>query len=157
MSDTTVTFRRQQRVTVKPECAHRAQASVMGRVFVVEKVNPKNLQCSAEDGGRGINYPKDMLMAAPAPGEPLPEIPIGRPYEPAREEFFVAGEVVTLDRAFKDFGTNTPMVVLQDKGTKVNVAPLFGDGDRYVRAVPTGLTKRDATWLAERLLDRVTA
>lgn len=157
MTDATVTFRRQQRVIVKPECAHQAPSGVMGRVFVVEKVNPKNLLCQAEDGGRGINYPKDSLMPAPPPGEPLPEIPLGRPYEPAREEYFAAGEVVTLDRAFKDFGTNTPMVVLQDKGTKVNVAPLFGDGDRYVRAAPTGLIKRSPAWLAERLLDRVTA
>lgn len=148
METTTKQFTKGQRVAVDPDFPGAAR-DVLGRTFVVQKVNPRNVQCTAEDGGRGINYPKESLVAL-ADGEQAPGL-TPRPYVP--REFFTCGEIVTLNRPFKHWTTDQPMVVLADKGNRVNVTPLGGDADRYVRVPPAGLTKRSVEWLAERLVD----
>jgi hypothetical protein len=150
---TATAFARGMLVIADPEQGFRVQPEVLGRVFRVTKVNPKNVQAEATDGGRGINYPKDLLVPAPPEGEPVPAPVLGRPYQP--REFFSAGEVVTMSRPYKEFGTESPMVVLKDNDRKVNVAPLGGDRDRYIRCPPDGLVKRDLAWLAERLIEEV--
>lgn len=153
MSDT-VTFRKDMRVMVDPEQAYRAQPEVVGRVFTVAKVNPKNVVCNATDGGRGINYPKDLLVPAPAEGEPMPTPQLGRPFEP--REFFAEGDIVTFTRPYKHITTDTPCVVLRDNEKRVNVAPLgTNDAGWYVRAPHSGLVKRDLAWLAERLMEMI--
>src|SRR5205823_9683201 len=117
-------FKVGDRVTPNPN-VEGVPRSMAGRVFRVRKVNPKNLACDAEDGGRGISYPPLALL--PVEGEiPPATTVIGRPYEP--RETFVMGEVVTLARAFKDIATDTPMIVLADKGRRINVTRLCGDG-----------------------------
>jgi hypothetical protein len=130
----------------------RTQDDVRGRVFTVHKVNPKRVQCTADDGGRGINYSKDLLIEATDENVKAAQV-LGRPYEPP--EFFYMGEIVTMKRPYKDWTTETPLIVMADKGQKVNVALLGGDGDRYVRAVGAGLVKRDLAWLRERLADEL--
>lgn len=127
--------------------------SVAGRVFIVEKVNPKNVICRAEDGGRGINYPKTLLTAATDDALAASSAP--RPFVPV--EHFEVGTIVTLTRPYRDWTTETPLVVIGGRGDKVNVTLIGGDHDRYVR-VParSGLVRRDLAWLAERLLDEAT-
>lgn len=129
-----------------------ATPSVLGRVFVVEKVNPKNVLCRAEDGGKGINYPATTLRIYEGDGVPI--LPLGRPYVPI--EFFTVGEIVTLTRPWKDWTTETPLVVIADKVKRVNVARLGGDGDHYLRTPREGLTRRTVEWLAEALLQEAT-
>lgn len=102
----------------------------IGRVFTVEKVNKVNLKCSADDGGRGINFPPFALLPA---GDGAPAPTIGRPFVP--REFFSVGEIVTMKNPGKFGTTETPFVVIADKASKVNIARLGGDGDRY-RARP---------------------
>lgn len=146
------TLRSGDRVYVDPEYPN-VGGSVLGRVFTVDKVNPKNVRCTAEDGGRGINYPAESLKRYEGGDVPAAAAVLGRPYEPI--EFFTAGEIVTLKRAWKDWSTETPLVVLQDKVNKVNVTLLGGDGDRYLRVGREGLERRSVEWLAEALLERV--
>jgi hypothetical protein len=138
------------KVTPDPD-AHGIPKATVGRIFIVRKVNPKNILCDAEDGGRGISYPAEVLL--PATDENLAKATTARPFVP--REFFVCGEVVTFARsAPKGFDLDSPFVVLKDNGEKVNVAPLGGDEDRYWRVPHAGLTKRNIVWLTESLLDR---
>lgn len=138
-------FTKGDRVYVDPAFAG-IRDEVLGRVFVVRKVNPKNVLCDAEDGGKGINYPAESLR--PYEGEiPAAAAVLGRPYVPV--EFFDAGSIVTLTAPWRDWTTETPLVVLADKVNKVNVTRLGGDGDHYLRAPREGLTRRTVEWLAE--------
>lgn len=133
---------------VTPISDERVPLDCRGRVFTVEKVNPKKLKCSADDGGLGINFPKDLL--APATDENLAAgKTVSTPFVP--REFFSVGEIVTLAKSWKDWGTDKPLVVLKDGGKRVNVTPLGGDDDKYLRVPPSGLVKRDLEWLAEAL------
>jgi hypothetical protein len=148
---TTRTYRVGERVTPDPSQEGIPQGTI-GRVFTVAKVNPVNIKCTADDGGRGINFPAHCLL--PATEENLS--PTGaRPFVP--REFYSVGEVVTLARPYKEATTDTPFVVIADKGRMINVALLGGENDRYVRVPSTGLVKRDLTWLAQALLEEVTA
>lgn len=141
----------QLKVVADPNDA-RIPDDVRGRVFTVSKVNPKTVVCTADDGGRGIKYPKDLLVEATDDNVKAAQHPVlGTPWEP--REIFVMGEVVTLKRPYKEHTTETPLVVMADKGKRVNVALLGGDEDRYVRCAPEGLVKRDLAWLAERLVE----
>lgn len=124
-----------------------------GRVFIVAKVNPKNIKCSAEDGGRGINFPADLLTEATDKNIAAGNI-LGRPYEPP--EIFHEGEIVTLKRAYQHITTETPMIVTKQGPKNVNLSPL-GGSDRYMRCPPAGLVRRDLEWLAETLCEQVTA
>jgi len=126
-----------------------AAADVLGREFIVQKINPKNVKCAAVDGGRGINYPATSLVVYDGGGIPGPERVQQQPVE-----FFTAGEIVTLARPWKDWTTETPLVVLADKGRRVNVTPLGGAGDMYLRTPHVGLVKRDLAWLTERLVEQ---
>jgi hypothetical protein len=154
-------LRKGDRVTPNPNYAG-LPAQTLGRIFIVDKVNPKNVRTTAEDGGRGTNFPADAYVRV-QPGETAPdvtarlrrELPLGRPYEPAVH--FTLGEIVTLKTAFRDWGTDEPLIVFKDGGDKVNVTKLGGDNDRYVRVPKAGLVKRDRSWLAERLMDEATA
>lgn len=143
-------FKKGDKVIPNPEFAERMPAGVLGRVFTVEKVNPKNLKCSADDGGRGINFPAEILKAYD-PNVPLSE-QIGRP---VREfVFFGEGEIVSLKSAWRDWSVDTPLVVIKQTDLKVNVVPVGGTPNGvYLRIPATGLVKRDKMWLAERLLE----
>lgn len=146
-------FKKGDRVYVDPEYPN-VGGGVLGRVFVVEKVNPKNVRCTAEDGGKGINYPAESLIRW-APGVNVPAAAVlGRPYVPV--QFFEAGSIVTLTRPWKNWTTETPLVVLADRGNKVNVTLVGGDGDHYLRTPREGLTRRSVEWLAEALLQEAT-
>jgi hypothetical protein len=128
-----------------------------GRVFVITKVNKVNNKASAEDGGRGINFPDAIL--APATDENVAagrgSLNGSRPYV-AREEYDT-GAIVTLKRAWRGISTDDPFVVVKDGGGKtVRIVKLGGDAGRYLRIPPTGLVTRDVEWLAERLVETVT-
>lgn len=132
------------RVVVNPDYPG-VRANVLGRVYVVDRVNPKNVVCRPEDGvGRGINYPKESLL--PATDENIAKAAAPRPYEP--REFFTCGEIVTTKVPVKGREADEPFIVLKDDGNKVNIALLGGDNDRYWRMPASGLVKRDRTWLA---------
>lgn len=148
-------FKPGDRVHVDPQYPG-APRSVLGRTFVVKKVNPKNVSCESTDGGRGINYPKDSLVLGDAergtgaPGSPVIGVPFVMP------EFFGLGEIVTLKRPMPGTPADLPYVVIKDDGRdRVNVALVGNNDGRYVRAGRTGLVKRDREWLATRLLDLI--
>lgn len=131
----------------------RVPAECRGRVFTVDKLNPKKAKCSADDGGRGINFPYELLTEATDENVEAGKGPITRPFEP--REFFDPGEVVTLATAWKDWDTEKPLVVIKDGGGKrVNVAPIGGSDGQCLRVPPTGLVRRDIEWLAGALLER---
>lgn len=149
MSETTTAYRPKvgDRVHVDPE-GMGVPGGVVGRTFVVTKVNPTNVKCEATDGGRGINFPAYLLVQGDAPAA---SAAVGVPF--VQREFFVIGEVVTLKRPMAGTPADLPYVVMKDDGRgKVNVAPLGGDRDRYVRVPHAGLVKRDLAWLAEHLI-----
>jgi hypothetical protein len=135
---------------VTPAHAPGVPPDCLFRTFIVRKVNPKNLKCDAEDGGRGISFPACLLL--PATDDNLKRT--GVPYKP--RELFCMGEVVTLTKAWKTWTTETPLVVLADSGDKsVKVALLGGEGDRYACITPSGLVKRDLAWLTESLVEAI--
>lgn len=125
--------------------------ATLGRVFTVAKINPKNIRATADDGGRGINFPEAALL--PATPENVNKLTTHRPFVP--REFFCAGEIATFVRPPNGHSAESPFVVLKDNGEKVNVALLGGEDDRYWRVPHSGLVKRDLTWLAEALLEKV--
>lgn len=135
------------KVTPDPT-SDRIPDDVRGRVFTAYKVNPKNVRCSADDGGRGINYPKALLVEATDENVAAGKLPMTRPYEPP--EHYVVGEIVTLKTAYKDWTTETPLVVIGGQN-RVNVTLLGGADDQYLRAPRTGLVRRDLSWLREHL------
>lgn len=144
-------FVRGDKVTPDPEYPG-LPATTFGRVFTVDKVNPRNLRCNADDGGKGINFPAAALL--PASDENVKKAFAPRPFQPVA--FFAAGEVVTLKRAWRDITAETPLVVMKDGGgDKVNLVRLGGDGGRYLRMPREGIVKRDMAWLAEALLAEV--
>jgi hypothetical protein len=148
---TLMSFQVGDRVT--PIADERVPAETLGRVFVVRKVNPKNLKCEAEDGGRGINFPAELLAPATDENIAAGRSSFGVPYTP--RELFANGQVVTLANPYKDITTDTPLVVSKDDGGRmVNVVKLGGDGARYLRMGPSNLVKRDLTWLTEELMNR---
>lgn len=124
-----------------------------GKVYKVERVNRVNVVAQPESPGeRGVNFPAEAYIVLAADEQPQSAgVAVARPFQ--SREFFLCGEVVTLKRAYKDWGVGTPMVVLKDNGEKVNVTPLGGDGDRYLRIAGEGLVKRDLGWLTEVLVD----
>lgn len=143
-------FKKGDKVIPNPEFADRMPSGVLGRVFTVEKVNPKNLKCSADDGGRGINFPASILKAYD-PNVPLAN-QIGRPFRAL--EFFSEGEIVSLKSAWRDWSVDTPLVVIKQTDLKVNVVPVGGTSNGVYLSIPSsGLVKRDKMWLAERLLE----
>lgn len=147
MSAPTKFWKPGDKVVVAPEFA--PPPSVAGRVFTITKVNPKNVVCSADDGGRGISYPADTLRPYDPDAAPVAP-PLGRPYVYA-EIPPPLGTIVTLKRAFKTITVDTPLVVVASKGGKVNVTLVGGDNDRYVRVPTAGVVVRDLAWLTETL------
>lgn len=139
-------FKVGDKVVIAPE--HRRRPDDHTRVFTVAVVNPKNYRCTADDGGRGLNYP-DEALAPYDPDAPAPPVALGVPFVP--REFFDPGQLVTLARPYAKLGwtTETPLVVLADKQRMVNVTALGGSDGRYLRVPPTGLVKRDLRWLHE--------
>jgi hypothetical protein len=100
-------------------------------VWIVASVGPKNVVLEREGGGgRPMRVPQSMLID--------PDTAAVRSAEPT--EFYDPGELVRIT-AGKYAGL---YVVIADKGEKVNVAKLGGDGGRYVRAMRRGLVKVDA-------------
>jgi hypothetical protein len=142
-------FVKGDKVVPNPEFAERMPSGVLGRVFTVEKVNPKNLRCSADDGGRGINFPAEILKAY------NPDVPLGpqisRPF--VERELFHEGEIVSLRNDFKQWTTSMPMVVIREGDKRIRIAPLGGAEGRYLLMPPSSLVKRDKMWVAERLLE----
>lgn len=126
--------------------------STLGRVYVVSKVNPKNVKCTATDGGRGLNYPADLLVPAPegAPTATATATPVPVPTFTWHE----AGTVVTCDRDLESWKAGTPLVVWKCDGEKSNVT-LLGGAARgcYYRVPVARLTVRDTAWLTEYLVD----
>ena len=126
----------------------RVPNDTRGRVFTVRTRNPKKVKCDADDGGRGINFPDEILRPATDENVKLGQGPFTRPYVPP--VFFDIGEIVTLTRPYKDITVDTPMVVIADK-QRVNVTKLGGDDGQYLRANRENLVKRDLAWLREEL------
>lgn len=149
-------FKVNDRVTPDP-AALGVPASTIGNVYVVKKTpggSRKNYQCDAEGGGRGINFPAEMLLPADAAPSGAAAV-LGRPFEPTA--WYEVGEVVTFKRPPSGYTDKSPFVVFKDSGEKVNVTPLGGAEGRYWRVPKRGdlLVKRDLAWLAERLVDEV--
>lgn len=128
----------------------RVPTDTLGRVFTVDKVNPKKLRARADDGGRGINFPDELLV--PATDENVKagrEAILGvRPFQP--REFFDVGEIVSLKKGRADWPEDAPLMVMKD-GDKVNVTKVGGYQGRYLRANPLNLVKRDLAWLRDWL------
>lgn len=140
-------FKVGDKVMIAP--AHRRRIDDHTRVFTVATVNPKNYRCSADDGGRGLNYPDEALV--PHDPDAPPTLALGVPFVP--REFFDAGAVVTLAQPYPKLGwtTETPLVVLADKERTVNVTRIGGAGSSYLRVPPAGLVRRDLEWLKAAL------
>jgi hypothetical protein len=140
-------------------------AHTLGSIYIVEKVNPKNVIARPETGGgRGVNFPADAYLRV-QPGQTVSDVARATATPVPFEEttFFTAGEIVTIKRAVgargETWGTDDPMVVIRDGGQRtVNVTKLGGaDDDRYLRVPRAGLTKRDIGWLTERLMEEATS
>jgi len=118
------------------------------------KINPKNwhLKPLENQHSRNLACPPWMFTEAPAPSAETTgagtSLTIGQPYR----ERLVCGQIVTC-RIPKIAGEL--LVVLVDKGDKVNCAPLFGDADRYRRLPPNTLTVVEPAELVSTLLLRV--
>lgn len=123
-------------------------ASVLGKVFIVDRRGPKNLIMRAEEGGPGYRAPDGYMLPAPAPGE---RAPIGRPF--VERPWIDTGSIVTLKRAYQEIKTDTPMVVIKGGDSKVNVVRLGDTSGRYVRAPVASIELRDLAWLTERLVE----
>jgi hypothetical protein len=125
-------------------------ADTLGRVFTVAKVNKVNLRCTADDGGRGINFPPSLLL--PATDENVNKAFRPRPFVP--REFFHAGEIVTVKTPRGKLSSYEPMIVIKhDGGERANLARLGGEDGRYWRWPTRDLVKRDLEWLTERLME----
>jgi hypothetical protein len=125
-----------------------APADLYGVVFEVTAVNPKNIRASRIGGGRGINYPKTVLLHFEGETVPVPNAPLSKPYVPV--QFFNVGEIVSFkEPAPRDIDPNTPYVVTKDAGDeKINVFKLGGgDGARYWRPNRNTVIRRDLEWL----------
>jgi hypothetical protein len=144
-----IRYRVGDKVTPDPD-GFGVPADTLGRVFTVAKINKVNMRCTADDGGRGINFPPSLLI--PATEENVNKAFKPRPF--VKREFFHAGEIVTVNRPNRKLDTRQPMVVIKhDGGERVNLARLGGEGGRYWRWPATDLVKRDTAWLAERLIE----
>lgn len=129
----------------------------LGRVFIVQRVNPKNIVAKPEDGvGPASNYPKAMWLPA------TPEnVQAGRDAAArggvARvtaipTQTFEAGEIVTLVKPYEMWTTDRPLVVTAVNARSVSVVSVGGgDSGRYMRVPHAGLVKRDRAWLAASL------
>lgn len=93
-------------------------------VWTIKSIGPKNTVVIPENGGRGLRAPHWMLKDitdAPS-GVTVTAVPL--------QAYYVPGELVRITMG-KYAGL---YVVLADKGERVNVTKLGGDGGRYVRA-----------------------
>lgn len=142
-------FVKGDKVVPNPAFAERMPSGVLGRVFTVEKVNPKNLRCSADDGGRGINFPAEILMAYD-PDAP-PAAIVSRPF--VEREIYHEGEIVSLRNPFRSWGTDIPFIVIREGDKRIRIAVLGGSEGRYLLMPPSSLIKRDKMWVAERILE----
>jgi len=104
-------------------------------VWTIKSVGPKNFVVIPDAGGRGLRAPHHLVIdpVTTTPGvtvEAVPYVPVVR---------YHAGEIVRVEQG-RFAGL---YVVIADKGDKVNIALLGGDGGRYVRALRASLTKVD--------------
>lgn len=155
MASTLTKFRPGDLVMIDPSSAGVQYGStprhLLGKPFRVERVNPKNIVAYPADadgqripGARGINYPKDTLVAydPTSPAVVLPkavEIPLP----------LADGTIVTLKKAWKDITLDTPLIVTRDNGRKVHCT-VVGGGHSLSIARP-GLVERDLGWLVRTL------
>ncbi|HEX6685539.1 MAG TPA: hypothetical protein VF062_22380 [Candidatus Limnocylindrales bacterium] len=114
-----------QRVTLVASQSHRYPG-----VWTITGKGPKNATLTPAGGGRGLRCPYAYLIAASDETAST----LGVPYVPQPLGFF-GGEVVTVA------GRTGLWVVFADKGARVNVHPLGGDGGRYLRCPPESLTR----------------
>lgn len=133
------------KIVIDPSCAPK---HLIGVVFEVERVNPKNVIARPVNGGRGINYPKGVLLHFE--GE-MAEDGTARSITVPLPELFVPGEIVTFKRPPAGVTTESPLVVTGGRGDKTNVSILGDDSGRYWRSPQGSLVKRDLAWLAKAL------
>jgi hypothetical protein len=101
--------------------------------WTIKSVGPKNCVVIPDTGGRGLRAPKWMLKEATA--EAVTAAADAAPYV-----HYSAGEIVRLVRG-SDAQRDGLWVVLVDKGERINVTKLGGDGDRYLRVSRSWLSK----------------
>ena len=94
-------------------------------IWTVKSIGPVNAVLIPEGGGRGLRCPHWMVTD---PGAPVAQPTV-------IEKHYVPGELVRVEVG-KYPGLYT---VIADKGSKINIALLGGDGGRYVRASRTML------------------
>jgi hypothetical protein len=104
-------------------------------VWTVTKVNPKNLRLEQEGRNRGLNAPKYLCI----PAGDNPVAAIGRPMGVRTLPHQDAGSVVRYIGNGDKIAHGALFIVLADKGDKVNITPLGGDGGRYWRMPPRNL------------------
>lgn len=134
------------KVTPDPTSPY-VRSETVGRVFTVTKINPKNVRCTADDGGRGLNYPRELLVPATPENLAKAQDParLSRPFVP--RELYALGEVVTLKRAYRQYDTQAPFVVIGSTPNRTKVAPLGGNNDEYLLIPAGGLERRVlASW-----------
>jgi len=103
-------------------------------VWTIKSIGPKNTVLTPENGGRGLRAPHYLIVDAREGDAPAaPAVPFVD---------YHAGEVVRVE-GFGGKYANDLWVVLVDKGEKVNVAKLGGDGNRYLRVGRRSLVKVD--------------
>lgn len=103
-------------------------------VWTIKSVGPKNCVVIPDAGGRGLRAPKWMLKDATDAATPS-ILDGAAPYV-----HYSAGEIVRLVRG-SDAQRDGLWVVLVDKGERINVTRLGGDGDRYLRVPRSWLAK----------------
>jgi hypothetical protein len=106
-------------------------------IWKIRSLGPVNAVLDPVAGGRGLRFPKDGLLD-----------PTTEPLAPEPFVYFAPGDIVEIADGSKYAGL---YAVLADKGEKVNVALLGGDGGRYVRASRRSLKKLSLADLAEKL------
>lgn len=97
-------------------------------VWIVESNGPKNAKLKPEVGGRGLRCPHTMLRPDDGKGPAVTPVVM-----------FSLGETVTIGERFPGIY----VVIKDDGGTRLNVARLGGDGDRYVRAARSQVKRID--------------
>lgn len=102
-------------------------------IWTVKSLGPVNVVLFPEGGGIRLRVPRELLLD-PTDAPVVTEVPV------ETAAYFAPGEIVRIPSG-KYAGL---YVVLADKGAKVNVALLGGDGGRYVRALRPSLVRVDA-------------
>lgn len=123
-----------------------------GREFTVTKINPKNVKCTSRDGGRGINFPPELLVllvGRETAADKARELGAAKPIvrEVPLVPHFDLGAVVVYtgnDKRRLGIQDNEPFIVLSAPSPRgrIRIARLGGDGNQYFNVSASSLAER---------------